>query len=258
MDKTKKITCVIQARTDSKRLANKVLKEIEGTPMICHIINRIKRSRNVEQIILATTDNNSDKILLDIAEKFKIIGFAGDEDDVLERFFDAATSFSADPIVRITGDCPLVDPELLDIMIQIFLENKYDYISNTIERTFPDGLDIEIFSFDALKKAHEEAKWSSEREHVTPFIIKNQDLFKVYNYKNKQDLSNLRWCIDEEDDLLMVKQIFHEMGNKQFFSTDDIIELISKNPRIAETNRKIKTNEGYKKSLKNDKLIKQE
>ena len=143
-------------------------------------------------------------------------------------------------------------------MIQIFLENKYDYISNTIERTFPDGLDIEIFSFDALKKAHEEAKWSSEREHVTPFIIKNQDLFKVYNYKNKQDLSNLRWCIDEEDDLLMVKQIFHEMGNKQFFSTDDIIELISKNPRIAETNRKIKTNEGYKKSLKNDKLIKQE
>ena len=258
MDKTKKITCVIQARTDSKRLANKVLKEIEGTPMICHIINRIKRSRNVEQIILATTYNDSDKILLDIAEKFKIIGFAGDDDDVLERFFNAATSFSADPIVRITGDCPLVDPGLLDNMIQIFLENRYDYISNTIERTFPDGLDIEIFSFDALKKAHEEAKWSSEREHVTPFIIKNQDLFKVYNYKNKQDLSNLRWCIDEEDDLLMVKQIFHEMGTKQFFSTDDIIELVSKNPRIAETNRKIKTNEGYKKSLKNDKLIKQE
>ena len=130
MDKIKKITCVIQARTDSKRLANKVLKEIEDTPMICHIINRIKRSRNVEQIILATTDNNSDKILLDIAEKFKIIGFAGDEDDVLERFFDAATSFSADPIVRITGDCPLVDPELLDIMIQIFLE-----ISMTIFQT---------------------------------------------------------------------------------------------------------------------------
>ena len=226
--------------------------------MICHIINRIKRSRNVEQIILATTDKDSDKILLDIAEKFKIIGFAGDKDDVLKRFFNAATSFSADPIVRITGDCPLVDPELLDNMIQIFLENRYDYISNTIERTFPDGLDIEIFSFDALKKAHEEAKWSSEREHVTPFIIKNQDLFKVYNYKNKQDLSNLRWCIDEEGDLLMVKQIFHEMGNKQFFSTDDIIELISKNPRIAEINKNIKSNEGYKKSLENDRLIKQE
>ena len=258
MDKTKKITCVIQARTDSKRLANKVLKEIEGTPMICHIINRIKRSRNVEQIILATTDNDSDKILLDIAEKFKIIGFAGDEDDVLGRFFNAATSFLADPIVRITGDCPLVDPELLDSMIQIFLENKYDYISNTIERTFPDGLDIEIFSFDALKKAHEEAKWSSEREHVTPFIIKNQDLFKVYNYKNKQDLSNLRWCVDEEDDLLMVKQIFHEMGTKQFFSTSDIIELISNNPKIAEINKNIKSNEGYKKSLENDRLIKQE
>jgi spore coat polysaccharide biosynthesis protein SpsF (cytidylyltransferase family) len=258
MDKTKKITCVIQARTDSKRLANKVLKEIEGTPMICHIINRIKRARNVEQIILATTDNDSDKILLDIAEKFKIIGFAGNADDVLERFFDVATSFSADPVVRITGDCPLVDPELLDSMIQIFLENKYDYISNTIERTFPDGLDIEIFSFDALKKAHEQAKWLSEREHVTPFIVKNQDLFRVYNYKNNQDLSNLRWCVDEEDDLLMVKQIFHEMDAEQFFSTSDIIDLISRKPKIAEINKNIKSNEGYKKSLENDKLIKQE
>ncbi len=258
MDKIKKITCVIQARTDSKRLANKVLKEIEDTPMICHIINRIKRSRNVEQIILATTDKDSDKILLDIAEKFKIIGFAGDKDDVLKRFFNAATSFSADPIVRITGDCPLVDPELLDSMIQIFLENKYDYISNTIERTFPDGLDIEIFSFDALKKAHQQAKWSSEREHVTPFIVKNQDLFRIYNYKNKQDLSNLRWCVDGEDDLLMVKQIFHEMNTEQFFSTADIIDLISKNPKIAEINKNIKSNEGYKKSLENDRLIKQE
>ncbi len=258
MGKNKKITCIIQARTDSKRLANKVLKEIEDAPVICHIINRIKRSRNVEQIILATTDNDSDKILLDIAEKFKIIGFAGDEDDVLERFFDAATSFSADPIVRITGDCPLVDPELLDIMIQIFLENKYDYISNTIERTFPDGLDIEIFSFDALKKTHRQAKWSSEREHVTPFIVKNQDLFRVYSYRNKQDLSNLRWCVDEEDDLLMVKQIFHEMITEQFFSTADIIDLISKNPKIAEINKNIKSNEGYKKSLENDRLIKQE
>ena len=258
MDKIKKITCVIQARTDSTRLPNKVLKEIEDTPMICHIINRIKRSRNVEQIILATTDKDSDKILLDIAEKFKIIGFAGDDDDVLERFFNAATSFSADPIVRITGDCPLVDPELLDNMIQIFLENRYDYISNTIERTFPDGLDIEIFSFDALKKTHQQAKWSSEREHVTPFIVKNQDLFRVYNYRNKQDLSNLRWCVDEEDDLLMVKQIFHEMNTEQFFSTADIIDLVSKNPKIAEINKNIKTNEGYKKSLKKDKLIKQE
>ena len=258
MDKTKKITCVIQARTDSTRLPNKVLKEIEDIPMICHIINRIKRSRNVEQIILATTDKDSDKILLDIAEKFKIIGFAGDDDDVLERFFNAATSFSADPIVRITGDCPLVDPELLDNMIQIFLENRYDYISNTIERTFPDGLDIEIFSFDALKKTHQQAKWSSEREHVTPFIVKNQDLFRVYNYRNKQDLSNLRWCVDEEDDLLMVKQIFHEMITEQFFSTADIIDLVSKNPKIAEINKNTKTNEGYKKSLKKDKLIKQE
>ena len=235
MDKTKKITCIIQARTDSKRLANKVLKEIEDTPVICHIINRIKRSRNVEQIILATTDNDSDKILLDIAEKFKIIGFAGDEDDVLERFFDAATSFSADPIVRITGDCPLVDPELLDNMIQIFLENRYDYISNTIERTFPDGLDIEVFNFSTLEKTWELAKSDFDKEHTTTFIRNNPNLFKIINHEHSK--SNLfkkhRWCLDFEDDYLFIKTIFEKLYlNNNNFSMENILELLDNNKEI--------------------------
>ena len=258
MDEIKKITCIIQARTDSKRLPNKVLKEIENVPMIHHIINRIKESKKIDQIVLATTDNDSDKILLDIAKNLEIIGFAGEQDDVLGRFYDAAKLFSADPIIRITGDCPLVDSDLLDIMIEIFLENEYDYVSNTIERTFPDGLDIEIFSFAALKTAYQEAKWSSEREHVTPFFIKNKNLFNVYNYSNKQDLSYLRWCIDEESDLLMVKKIFHKMNDKKNFSTDDILELILKNPDISKINKDVKTNQGYEKSLSHDKLVHRE
>ena len=258
MKKQRKITCIIQARMDSTRLPNKVLKEIENIPMISHIINRVKKSKNVEQIVLATTNKKTDKVLLEIAKKLKIIDFAGDKDDVLGRFFNAATLFTADPIIRITGDCPLIDPNLLDDMIQTFLKNNYDYVSNTIERTFPDGLDIEIFSFNALKKAHQEAKWTSEREHVTPYIVKNKDLFNVYNYKNKEDLSKLRLCVDEEKDLLLIKQIFQEMRPELFFSTEDIIELISKNPKISEINNEFKTNEGYKKSLKNDKLIKKE
>ena len=255
MNNSEKITCIIQARTRSERLQNKVLEEIENLPMICHIINRIKKAKNIEQIILATSNTESDKILLDIAKKFKIISFAGDEKDVLDRFYNAARSYFANPIIRITGDCPLVDPFLLDKMVEFYQKHDYDYVSNTIERTFPDGLDIEVFSLETLKKSHEEAKWLSEREHVTPYIFKNQNDFKIYNYKNKQNLSNLRWCVDEEDDLIMVKRIFQEMKPNQFFSTDDVLKIILEKPDISKINSGIATNEGYKKSLQNDRIV---
>ena len=228
MSKHEKVTCIIQARTRSERLPNKVLKEIENLPMICHIINRVKKAKNIDQIILATSNTDTDKILLDIAKKFKIIGFAGDEKDVLDRFYNAAIMYAANPIVRITGDCPLVDPILLDKMVEFYQANDYDYMSNTIERTFPDGLDIEIFSSEVLKISNKEAKWLSEREHVTPYILKNQNDFRIYNYKNKQNLSNLRWCVDEEDDLIMIRKIFQEMRPNQFFSTDDALKIILK------------------------------
>ena len=255
MSKHEKVTCIIQARTRSERLPNKVLKEIENLPMICHIINRVKKAKNIDQIILATSNTDTDKILLDIAKKFKIIGFAGDEKDVLDRFYNAAIIYAANPIVRITGDCPLVDPILLDKMVEFYQANDYDYMSNTIERTFPDGLDIEIFSSEVLKISNKEAKWLSEREHVTPYILKNQNDFRIYNYKNKQNLSNLRWCVDEEDDLIMIRKIFQEMRPNQFFSTDDALKIILKRPDISKINSGIMTNEGYEKSLKNDRIV---
>ena len=255
MNNSEKITCIIQARTRSERLQNKVLEEIENLPMICHIINRIKKAKNIEQIILATSNTESDKILQDIAKKFKIISFAGDEKDVLDRFYNAAITYAANPIVRITGDCPLVDPILLYKMGEFYQANDYDYMSNTIERTFPDGLDIEIFSSEVLKISNKEAKWLSEREHVTPYILKNQNDFRIYNYKNKQNLSNLRWCVDEEDDLIMIRKIFQEMRPNQFFSTDDALKIILKRPDISKINSGIMTNEGYEKSLKNDRIV---
>ena len=255
MSKHEKVTCIIQARTRSERLPNKVLKEIENLPMICHIINRVKKAKNIDQIILATSNTDTDKILLDIAKKFKIIGFAGDEKDVLDRFYNAAITYAANPIVRITGDCPLVDPILLDKMVEFYQANDYDYMSNTIERTFPDGLDIEIFSSEVLKISNKEAKWLSEREHVTPYILKNQNDFRIYNYKNKQNLSNLRWCVDEEDDLIMIRKIFQEMRPNQFFSTDDALKIILKRPDISKINSGIMTNEGYEKSLKDDRIV---
>ena len=252
---SKKVTCIIQARTNSRRLKNKVLVEIEKTPMICHVINRVKNSKNIHQIILATTDQNEDKILLKIAEQYNIIGFAGNETDVLDRYYQAALCYNGDPIIRITGDCPLVDPGLIDQMIEFYQDHDYDYVSNTISRTFPDGLDIEIFSFDVLKKINIESRWKSEREHVTPYIIKNKEFFKIHNFENTHDLSNLRWTVDEEADLVMIRKIFEEMRPNILFTIKDILKLLLNKPEISEINNKIGTNEGYLESLKDDKII---
>jgi spore coat polysaccharide biosynthesis protein SpsF len=256
MNKTKKITCIIQARTNSSRLPNKVLLKLSNTPVIVHIIDRIKKSTLVEQIILATSINFNDQILLDIANDNQITSFKGNELDVLDRFYNAAKKYDADIIIRITGDCPLVDFILIDKMLKKFLENNFDYVSNTIERTFPDGLDIEIFTFSTLEKAFSEATLVSEREHVTPYIIKNPKLFKLFSYTNIENLSHLRWCLDEASDYEMLQKIYQEFESDKFFSTTDVLKLLRKKPEISKINFEIPTNEGYTNSIKNDKKSK--
>jgi spore coat polysaccharide biosynthesis protein SpsF len=252
---TTKIICIIQARVNSTRLPNKILKEIEGIPLISHVIERIKTVKTIQQIILATTTNTNDKILSEISKKHNINFFSGDEDDVLNRFFQAATKFHGNPIIRITGDCPLIDPTLISQIIEFFQKHDFDYVSNTIDRTFPDGLDVEIFSYDLLKEIHEKSKWSSEREHVTPFVAKNPHRFKIYHYKTKHDFSHLRWCVDEENDLLLIRKIFDKMKPNKFFTMNEVLQLILKNTALSEINCSTTTNEGYKKSLDNDRII---
>jgi len=251
-----KITAIIQARTDSERFPNKVLEKIENRPMIWHVINRIKASNLLETVVLATTEKKEDEILLKIANDCDIHSFAGADQDVLKRFYDCAFEFQGDPIVRITGDCPVIDSCILDEIITYFLKNDYDYVSNTLDPTYPDGFDVEIFSFKALKKAYENAKLRSEREHVTPFIKNNPKLFPVFNYCNNNDISHIRLTVDEECDLKVIKKIFSEMRPNLLFGIQEIIELINKNPKILELNKDIQRNEGYLKSLKNDKVIK--
>lgn len=255
MNKTKKITCIIQARTSSNRLPNKVLLKISNSSIIDNILDRIKKSNLTEQIILATSINPDDQILSEIANDNQIISFKGNEFDVLDRFYNAAKEYGADPIIRITGDCPLIDPVLIDKMIKFFLEHDFDYVSNTVERTFPDGLDVEIFTFAALKKAFSEATWASEREHVTPYIKKNPKLFKLFSYTNDENLSHLRWCLDEKYDYEMIQKIYQEFEPDRFFSTNDVLKLLEKKPEISNINFGIPTNEGYARSVKNDKKI---
>tara|TARA_B110000495_G_scaffold189490_1_gene190605 strand:- start:157 stop:924 length:768 start_codon:yes stop_codon:yes gene_type:complete len=247
-----KNTVIIQARTQSVRLPNKVLALIDGKSLIWHIIERLKSCEKVEQIILATSSREEDKKLIQIANDCNILSFVGDENDVLSRFYQAALKFNADPIIRITGDCPLVDPFLVDKILEFYLENNYDFVSNTIIPTYPDGLDIEIFSLKSLTKSFNEAKLKSEKEHVTPYIWKNPKIFQLFNYKNKEDLSNHRWTVDEQLDLELIREIYSNFKPKIIFSFKDVIEMAKLNPQIFKINENIKRNEGYLKSIKED------
>ncbi len=234
----------IQARKGSTRLPNKIVENIEGRSMIWHVINRIKKSK-VKRIVLLTSNLEEDKHLKKISDEHGVEFFSGSEVDVLDRFYQCAKLFKVDNIIRITGDCPLIDPQLVDKINKFYMKNKYDYVSNTIKPTFPDGLDVEIFSFSTLEKTNMDAKLTSEREHVTSYIIKHPAQFKLFNVKNEIDLSKHRWTVDEPIDLEFVRKIYSLMKPKLIFYMNQILELLTENPEITKINSHIKRNEGF-------------
>jgi spore coat polysaccharide biosynthesis protein SpsF len=250
-----KTTVMIQARLGSNRLPRKTLAKIQDKPTIWHVINRVKKIKNIDQVILITTNQISDKILLDVAKENNILGFTGSENDVLKRHYDCAVQFHADPIIRITGDCPLLDPKISSEILQFFLKNKYDYVSNTIFPSFPDGLDTEVFSFNALQKAHLESKLPSEREHVTTYFTKNPKKFKIKNFPNTTDLSNLRWTVDRIEDLKFIRKIYHYAKPKTVFSMNTVLKILKNHPNLSKINTNISRNEGHISSSKKDKLF---
>ena len=250
----KKITVMIQARTGSSRLSGKVLSQIENKPMIWHVINRVKKIESVQQIALITTEKESDQVLLDIAKNEDIIGFAGDTTNVLNRHYQCALKISADPIIRITSDCPIIDPYLVEEMLQFFLTHNYDYVSNIHPATYPDGLDVEIFSFQTLEKTFLDAKLNSEKEHVTPYMEKHPELFNIFNFENNEDLSHIRLTVDQKEDLELIQNLYSVMSPKNDFGLNEINDIFSKNPELFRINSKYRRNEGYLKSLKEDEI----
>lgn len=250
------IGIILQARTGSERLPKKVLMDIEGKPMIVHIIERLKLSKEAERIVIATTEKKGDDEIQTLAPKLDVLVFRGSENDVLDRFYKAASKFELDPIVRVTGDCPFVDPQLIDKMIVQFQRKRLDYLSNTIRPTFPDGLDAEVFTFSSLERAWKEAKLLSEREHVTPYIKKSSSPSRMENYVNSEDMSNLRWTVDSMDDLVFTRKVYSLVYNdKRPFTTKDVLYAIKKHPELTEINNHIARNEGYMKSIKNDRTV---
>lgn len=249
----RKIVAFVQARSDSTRLPGKVLKEIIAKPMIIHQLIRTKLSHYIDEIILLTSDLESDDKLASIIELNGFNLFRGDKDNVLKRFFDCAEILNLDDndvIVRLTGDCPLHDSMIIDESIKAFLENDCDYLANCIEPIYPDGFDVEVFSFKSLKKAFSGATKKSELEHVTPYI-RNSNKFKIKNLEKEIYYPKLRLTVDEEKDFLLVKAIY-EYFAKSIFSFNEIIEFLNNNKKLKESNLDIQRNEGYLKSLKED------
>lgn len=252
----KNILIISQARYSSTRLPGKVLLKILDKPLLWYLIERLKLVKTPNQLIIATGISHSNKPIIDFAKKKNVNYFAGSEEDVIDRYYQTAKYYNGAIIVRITTDCPLMDPAIIDYGLNIFINGDYDYVSNVQPPTFPDGFDVEIFSFNALETSWKESKKPSEREHVTPYIWKNEEKqFKLKNFENEIDLSNFRLTVDTKEDFILISKIIEEFYDKwNKFTMKDVIMYLKKNPELLKINSQYQRNEGYLKSLKEDKL----
>jgi len=235
-----KIVAVIQARMGSTRLPGKALKDIHGRSMLARVVRRAGRSALIDKLVVATTEKKADDAIVSECDSLGISCFRGSEDDVLDRYYQAARAFSADSIVRITSDCPLIDPEIIDRVVQAFLDNGPDYASNTIESTYPRGLDVEAFTFDALKKAWCDASADFQHVHVTPYVYQHPEQFKILSVSGGENWSNYRWTVDTREDLKLVRAVYEMIDRDDYFSWRDVLELFRKEPNLAELNRHIR------------------
>jgi glutamate-1-semialdehyde 2,1-aminomutase len=238
-----KVVAIVQARMGSVRLPNKVMKPILGFPMIELLLARLSRSQHLDQIILATSTHECNKPLVDHVESLGYKSICGNENDVLDRYLVAAKEVAADVVVRITGDCPLVDANLVDEAILEFKKSDIDYLSNSWPPTYPDGLDVEVFGMHALERAATDAVELFDREHVTPYM-RNSGFFKTKSVINSEDLSDSRWTVDEPSDFELITKIFKHFSPDIFFSWKDVLGLQEKEPNIFAINKCINRNEG--------------
>ena len=245
------ICCIIQARTGSTILPKKVIQKIdENFTVLDYVINQVKYSKKIEKIIIATTNLVEDDSICQHANLQKIKCFRGSSEDVLDRFYQCAKKNSAETIVRITADNPLIDPNIIDMIIDEYNNNKCDFITNTLDRTFPYGTEVEVFSFTSLEKAWKNAKKPSEREHVTPFIRNPKNKFILNDIQQEENISHLRYTVDRIEDLKLVKQIVKNISIRPIL-IQDVIKLYKNKPEIFEINKNIK-HDGYLSSLEKD------
>lgn len=252
-----KILAITQARMGSTRLPEKILKTINGESLLEMHLKRIQHSKLVTRIKVATTDEPDSDRIAGVCNKLGIDVFKGSVSNVLDRFYQTALPEMPDWVVRLTSDCPLIDPVEIDKVIEFALVKDFDYVSNTLKPTFPDGIDVEVFKFSALKKAVNEAKLISELEHVTPFIWKNSsfmggDIFTSDCLMNEIDYSFIRLTVDTIEDFIMIEKLILLLGPDKPWI--DYVKAIEEYPEIKRINSDFTRNEGYKKSINNDKI----
>ena len=239
-----KVIAIIQARMGSTRLPGKVMMKVSGSTVLEHVITRVAQSKSIDEIIIATTTKLDDDIIVEESKRLGIKYYRGSEEDVLSRYYYAAKENNADVVIRITSDCPLIDSEIIDRMMYKFKElyddDKVDYLSNTIERTFPRGLDVEIFLFEILEQTFYNAEKAYEREHVTPYIYESSDKFKVIGYKSDINYSHHRWTLDTPEDFELINKIYVKLYNEnKLIAFDDIINYFKLHPEYLQINSKI-------------------
>ena len=249
----KKIVAFLQARTDSSRLPKKVLKPLLGKPMILNQLERVTQSKLIDELILLTSFESSDNELADMVESYGYKVYRGSTDNVLERFYNCAKALNLkdeDIIVRITGDCPVMDSKIIDELIDAFLKSDCGYMANCVEPVYPDGLDVEVFNVKALRKAFKNATKLSQKEHVTPYI-RDSGLFKVLNLEKTSIHNDWRLTVDEPEDFMVIEKIYNHFNSNRF-TFDEMVSFLENNLDILEINCKIGRNEGYLKSLEED------
>jgi spore coat polysaccharide biosynthesis protein SpsF len=245
---------ILQARMGSTRLPGKVLSDIAGKPMLLRILERTAAAKLVDDIVVATTTEAEDNVLTRFVEEntsYKV--FRGSATNVLDRYYQCAGQHAADVVVRITADDPLKDPGIIDRAIEIYAAGlDVDYCSNTIRPTYPEGLDVEVFSYAALATSHREALLSSEMEHVTPYMYKHPEKFTICDFECERNLSSWRWTVDRPEDLHFANVVFAHFHDQPLVSYVDVVQWLDKNPRIREINAGSVRGEGYLRSLKLD------
>jgi spore coat polysaccharide biosynthesis protein SpsF len=248
---TDHVLAILQARVSSTRLRGKVLEPILGRPMLLHQLDRVRRARTIDELVVATSTDASDDPIVTLCESAGVVCFRGSLHDVLDRFYQVARPRRPRLVVRLTGDCPLIDPGLIDRVVAFSATDAFDIAG--IEDTHPDGLDVEVIRFEVLEHAWRHATRPSDREHVTLMIHRQPDRFRVGRYPCARDLSHLRWTVDEPQDLELVRRIYEALySNNPAFTTDDILDLLAARPDLLEINRGISRNEGLARSLATD------
>jgi len=234
-----KMIAIVQARMGSKRLPGKVLLDLGGETVLSRVIRRLRRARLLDDVLVATSDSAADEAIVRDCERIGVSWFCGSEKDVLDRYYRAAKSGGAEAVVRITSDCPLIDPQIVDETVSAFRDQTADYASNTIVYSYPRGLDTEVFSFSALERAWSESGNPYEREHVTPYFYEHPELFRIASVRGQTDYSHFRWTLDTQEDLQLIRKIYSSFGNDDTFGWQEALALMQRQPELVNLNAHI-------------------